>query len=150
MGNAVSGLDRQHPRLFRGVLAGFVLIVFVWLVTPSDLPATVYNRYTSSTNPSTWRDKNSTVSATYPPSPPKYKPNKQDNRVQIVGDGSIYPQIDLKAAIGRSEEIWKRNVAKRTAFITEQGGLEKIRMFSDKGWYGYGQSFTFWSVILLT
>jgi hypothetical protein len=119
MGSSVSTFRQQHPRYFIASLCTGALFVLFMLAGPTE--GGFKDRY---------------LGYTYPP---------PVSSAYIKDDG--YPALgprDITAAVRRSEQIWLENKKKREAFIKEKGGLEGMRMFSDKAWVGYGQMFTLW------
>lgn len=64
---------------------------------------------------------------------------------EVYGTGAlaIAPVSPSKAA-ARSEALWKHNLEKRKDFIREKGGLDRMRMFTEKKEGGWGQLYTVW------
>ena len=45
------------------------------------------------------------------------------------GESYAMPK-DMRLAVARSEELWRRNLEKRKAFVEQNGGLDNMQMFS--------------------
>jgi len=127
VGASVQGFRAQHPRYFLASLVGGA-VLFIVLLTGGQ--------------PTDFKDRFYQYSY-----PPTLDADTSSSALSPVSSIALGPR-NLAAAVKRAEQLWKRSVAKREQFIKEQGGLEKMRMFSDKSWKGYGQMFTLWDVFL--
>lgn len=122
----VSTIYRQeHPRRFLALIGGGILLILILLGTHSDLQDKIGESYRS---------------YAYPPD--------VANLSNVAGEskfmGGWWPALgprNLEAAVKRSELLWRRNRDKRDAFIKQEGGLARMKMFSD-GWHT--QWYTLW------
>lgn len=124
IGSSVQGFRAQHPRYFLASLVSVTVLLTLLLAGGS--PSEFGERYRAYKYPPSYEGASTAD---------KYKHDR--------GALALQP-VDLAAAVRRSEQLWERSCAKRKQFIAEQGGLKGMRMFSDKSWVGYGQSYTLW------
>jgi len=121
--DALRSFRKQHPRRFLAVLVGGFCMLCITLAGQNDVHGKVGESYRS---------------YAYPPAV----------HGADIDKASSWPALgpaDLAAAVRRSEELWQRSVNKRKQFVVEQGGWNKMKMWSDK-WHV--QMWTLWDVFL--